>query len=406
MAMNRNYFKEAWRDWSYIFRRELRTIFHDQGLLIFFILVPLFYPIIYSLIYNNETAREVPVVVVDNSQTAFSRDYLRRLNATAEVRIVSHAADMASAQKMIKNREAYGVVFIPATFTDDIVNMKQTHVSIFVDMGGFLYYKALLLANTEVSLEMNADIKLSRQTSGLTEEQELALTAPIRYEQVTLYNPSSGFAQFLIPAVMILLLHQTLILGICLAAGTAREKETEYSLLPMQQHRNGLVRIVLGKGAAYFIIYLWNVVYCLGIVLHIFKLPQLTNALHVWPLMIPFLLATIFFAMTVSGLFRHRENCFMVVVFSSVPLLFLSGISWPWEAIPAFWRSIACFFPSTFGVRGFIKLNNLGANLNDIGTEILLLWIQTVVYAFTTLLIYHYGFAKMRIRLRRKKQSA
>ena len=62
-------------DLFYIWRQEFRTTFRDQGVLIFFILVPLVYPLIYSFIYTNETLRDVPAVVVDDSRSTLSRQY-------------------------------------------------------------------------------------------------------------------------------------------------------------------------------------------------------------------------------------------------------------------------------------------------------------------------------------------
>ena len=50
----------------YIWRQEMMQVFRDEGVLIFFIIVPLIYPLLYSWIYNNETVRDVPVVVVDD----------------------------------------------------------------------------------------------------------------------------------------------------------------------------------------------------------------------------------------------------------------------------------------------------------------------------------------------------
>ena len=52
-------------DLFYIWKREFGTTFRDQGVLIFFVLVPLVYPLIYAFIYTNETIHEVPTVVVE-----------------------------------------------------------------------------------------------------------------------------------------------------------------------------------------------------------------------------------------------------------------------------------------------------------------------------------------------------
>ena len=152
-------------DLFYIWIREFRTTFRDQGVLIFFVLVPLVYPLIYAFIYTNETIREVPAVVVDNSRSSLSREYLRKVDSSPEVKIVSYCADMEEAKLMLKDRLAYGIIYIPAEFSEDIARGKQTQVSLYCDMSGLLYYKSLLNTNTSVSLDMNADIKMQRDYS-------------------------------------------------------------------------------------------------------------------------------------------------------------------------------------------------------------------------------------------------
>ena len=63
----------------HICEQELKMCIKDQGVLIFFLLVPLAYPLVYAFIYTNEVVREVPAAAVDASQSAQSREYLRRL---------------------------------------------------------------------------------------------------------------------------------------------------------------------------------------------------------------------------------------------------------------------------------------------------------------------------------------
>ncbi len=57
---------------------------------------------------------------------------------------------------------AYGIIYIPSDFSDNIAKGKQTQVSIYRDMSGLLYYKSMLIA-TAVSLDMNKDIKIARK---------------------------------------------------------------------------------------------------------------------------------------------------------------------------------------------------------------------------------------------------
>lgn len=374
-------------DLFYIWKQEFRTTFRDQGVLIFFVLVPLVYPLIYSFIYTNETIREVPTVVVDNSRSSLSREYLRKVDASPETSIVAYCADMEEAKLMLKDRKAYGIIYIPAHFSDDIVQGKQTQVSIFCDMSGLLYYKALLTANTNVSLAMNATIKMER--AGNTTARQDEITAyPIEYEDVAIFNPTNGFAAFLIPAVLILIIQQTLLLGIGLSAGTAREHNQFKDLVPINRHYNGTLRIVMGKGLSYFMVYSLVAVYILCVVPRLFSLNQIAIPGVLTLFTLPYLTACIFFAMTASIAIRNRETCMLLFVFTSVPLLFLSGISWPGSAMPSFWRYFSYLFPSTFGINGYVRINSMGATLNEVAFEYRALWMQTGIYFLTTCFVY------------------
>lgn len=383
----KTYWTKSYSDWNYIFREELRTCFRDQGVLIFFLLVPLFYPLLYSFIYTREVVREVPVAVVDDSHSSLSRRYLRNIDATADVHLMASCSDMEEARAMMRRREVYGIIYIPESFSRDLARHEQTSVRIYSDMSGLLYYKALLVANTEVSLAMNAEIKVERSAN--TTEQEDRLTEhPIAYAEVSIFNPQNGFAAFLIPAVLVLIIQQTLLLGVGMSAGTAREHNAFRHLIPIDKHHTGLLRILFGKAAAYLLIYIPMSVYVFGVVPHMFSLNQIGAPTDLLLFLIPYIIACIFFAMTVSGLVRHRETCIILVVFSSVPLLFISGVSWPGSAIPELWRPLSYVFPSTFGINGFVRINNSAATLSQVQNEWFALWLQAIAYFFLSAVVY------------------
>jgi ABC-2 type transport system permease protein len=357
----------------YIWQQEFKLMFRDQGVLIFFLLVPLLYPLLYAFIYTNEVVRDVPVLVVDHSHSSHSREYLRKVDATPDVRIAAYCADMEEAKHLMKERKAYGIIYIPSEFSKDLVRGKQAHIQVYCDMSGLLYYKNILLANMQVSLAMNKSVK------------------PILYQEVPLYNPTMGFASFLIPAVLILIIQQTLLLGIGLSAGTARERNPRHNLIPDDPHYNGTLHIVFGKGLAYFMLYAVVSVYILCVVPHLFKLNQIGAAGDLLMFILPYLAACIFFAMTLSVLVRNRELCMLIFVFTSLPLLFISGISWPDAVVPDYWKYIGYLFPSTFGINGFVRINTMGATLNEVAFEYKGLWLQAGIYFLTACAGYRYS---------------
>lgn len=383
----RNIILQGMNSVFYICQKELKAVFKDQGVLIFFLLVPLAYPLLYAFIYTGEVVREVPAAVVDMNKSTLSREFIRKVDATPDVKIQSHCADMEEAKLLLKESKVYGVIYIPERFSSDITKGIQTQVTLYCDMSGMLYYKAILTASTEVSLKMNKAIKAKRAGNTTNRQDEISAT-PITYEAVNLFNPQAGYASFLLPAVLILIIQQTLLLGVGLSAGTARENNRFRDLVPLSRQYQGTLRIVLGKSSAYFIIYAIVSAYILCVVPKIFSLVQIAQSGTLAAFILPYVLSCIFFAMTCSIFIHHREACMMIYVFTSVPLLFISGVSWPGSAIPEFWRVISWLFPSTFGINGYIAINSMGATLDQVLPEFRALWIQTGVYFLTTCIVY------------------
>jgi len=387
--------RDGIQDMFYIWKEEWKNVFRDEGVMIFFFLVPLVYPVLYSFIYNNEVVHEAKMVVVDDSQTAYSREFIRRVDASADVKVVHVYPDMTAAKEAMDSKEAYGILWIPSDFSKDLHQGRQTTVSLYSDMSALLFYKAFLLTATEVSLDMGAEIAASRAPAS-TDQAELIQIHPIPSEAITMFNTQNGFASFLVPAILVLVLQQTLLLGIGMLGGTARESNRFNSLVPISKHFNGTLRIVMGKSLTYLVFYVLVCLWVLVIVPRLFSLPQVGQPADVVLFMLPYLLAAIFFAMTMSGFMQTREAPMMVFVFTSLILLFISGISWPKEAIPEFWRWLGYIFPSTAGIQGFVRINTTGATLNEVAPEYRILWVQAGGYFITACLVYRYQIIRCR----------
>jgi len=368
-------------------RNELLHIMKDQGVVLFVFLVPLLYPLLYAFIYTNETVREVPVAVVDRSGSALSRQFTRMMDATPEVKLVASCMSVAEAERLNKRSEIYAFVVIPEDFDRTLARGEQAIIGVYADMAGMLYYKSALLAATNASLAMNKQIKAERLYQGATERQEDIATQPIAYDYVEMYNPQGGFASFLMPAVMMLILQQTLMLGMGMICGGYRERFGGSPVSP-EMYRMTPQEIVLGKTAVFFVIYMVMALYMFTVVTDLFGLPSLGNVWTFLALMVPYILCCCFMGITFSSFVYRREDCILLFVFMSVPLLFMSGISWPGAAIPTFWKWVSYVFPSTFAVNGYVRINSMGATLSQVSTEFYALWGLTLVYFVTSILFY------------------
>lgn len=381
--------------------KELKNVLKDQGVLMFLVIVPLAYPLLYSWIYNNEVTREVPVAVVDMSHSHTSREFTRMLDASPDTKVAARCKSLEEAKARIGRGEAYGVVYFPQDFQTKLNRMEQTHVGVYCDMSLMLAYKAIFQTCTAIQGNLNSRIQIELTGNATVREDELT-TRPLDFDEVPMFNNTAGYGNFIIPGVLMLIIQQTLLLGVGMAAGTARERNNYGFLVPANKHYRGVMRIVWGKSLAYFMIYIVMGTYLLCAVPYMFNFISLVSWKSLMPFILPYLLACIFFSMTISVLMRYRENVMLLVVFSSVPLLFMSGVSWPQSNIPSFWQGVSWLFPSTFGIRGYVRMNSMGATLEDISTEYHALWIQTVVYFVLAHEVYRFQIGKARKGIKEK----
>lgn len=372
----------------YIWKSELKVVFKDPAVLLIFIIVPLFYPLIYSFIYDNEVARDVKMVVVDESQSAIAREFVRKVDATADVEIIGYAINMDEAEQKMYSREVTGILYFPRDFSQKIHKQEQAQVMVYADVNSLLYYKNMVLATTEVSLAIGAEIRVAEMGYKTQIEDEAAMQAVVS-KWVPLYNPSNGFASFLIPAVLILIIQQTLFLGIATLVGTHNDKKQFAVASHTLEGKNVNAWILtIGKSLCYGSIYAVVACWILGIVPYLFNFPQIGDPITILIFIQPFLLAATFFTMTISYFCSQREFAMLLFAFTSVLFVFLSGISWPWVSVPPELKAISYILPSTPGIHGFVKINTMGATLPDVWFEYIALWIQAFVYWITATLMY------------------
>jgi len=388
-----------------VIKSEFKTLFKDRGVVIMLVLAPLAYPVLYCSLYRSETLIDVPVAAVDCSRSKESRELLRHIDATQNIQIVSRYSTLDEAKQAYYEKKVHGVVFIPADFSKKLQSGDQTTVSIYADISSFMYYRIINQACNNCVMALNQQVQVERlNANGITGESAAIISNPIPYEGITLYNEGAGFASFLMPAILIIILFQTLFLGIGMIAGTSRGENRFHVLVSSSVHRGGTFRVIIGKSTCYFLLYAAWSFFILMLIPRAFNLPHIGIPFDILMLLIPFLLASIFFSMTVSVFLPHRETGMVIFMFMSLILVFLSGVSWPQSNINGFWKAFAWIFPSTSGVQAYIKINTLGANLHHITFEYMSLWVQTAFYFATTCWAYYWQINKTKNNLLKQSE--
>ncbi len=367
------WFKETARVWS----RELRLIFTDAGMLLFFFALPLAYPLVYTLIYNPEVVTDIPVTVVDNSRTSASRELTRSIDATSAIKIVGYATSLNEARRWQAEKRCYGILVIPEDYDREIGRGEQTHVDFYSDMSLLLRFRTFLSALTDVQLATGAKIRTQKmEAAGLP-----ASEAPISSEAFFLGDSEQGFASFIIPGIVVLIIQQSMILGIAMLVGTSRERRRRNGGIDPLEIQATPSATMAGKLLAYLVPYLPMAIYALHYVPLIFSLPHSGSMTQYLPFFLPMLIASAGFGLVISQIFiKEREMSLMVVVFTSVGFLFLSGLTWPRYAMHPLWQWIGNCIPAVWGVEGFIRINSNGATLAQNSHPYLMLWLLSAIY--------------------------
>ena len=367
-----------------VFRNEFRLILGDVGILLFFVALPLVYPIAYTLIYNPEVIRKMPVAVVDNSMTPESRDIVRRASASPSIDIYAYCPEMSEAKELMAEHKVFGVMEIPHNFGKDIGNGVPAHVQFYSDMSLLLRYRTFASALVDLQIDYISSLTGEKlNTAGLESLLAGDSALPIKSQSRFLGDTEQGFASFVIPGIVILILQQSMILGICMLGGTSRERRRRNGGIDPKEVPASTSATVWGRALAYTVFYIPLTIYILRFIPEIFNLPHYGNPIDYLLFVFPMLLATAFLGQTLTYFMKERESAFIIIVFTSVVFLFLSGLTWPRYAMNWVFTWLGNLVPATWGVEGFIRINSNAATLPEVSTAFVAMWILTVVYMLT-----------------------
>ena len=374
-----------------ITRYEYQSILHSLPILVVLGGGIFLYGMLYNYMYSPNVLREVPVVVVDESQTPLSRHYIRLLDATPQVRVQGVITQMPEARKRMKETEVAGILSLPADFDAKVGRGEEAVFVSFNNTMAFLSYAALKEAFSGAMLALDDSVRPYQMVFlNPNVVQPVINTPSIQVQGIALYNESGGYATYLIPAVLMVIIFQTMVMVISMRCGKENEQRM-HPLLGVIRHdsyRVMAMKIVIGKSVVYVGFYALFAIFLLGLLPLVFDLPHLASPLLLIRLMIPYLFATAFFGLACSSCFKDSDAPLLLIAFFSVGLLFLSGISWPLELMPWPWRLLHCLLPAPVGVLAFVKAISMGADISDISREMILLWGQCAVYFIVACWVY------------------
>lgn len=354
-----------------------KSIGTNIPILIVLILGNVGYGFLYNLLYNTNVYRNAPIAVIDMSQSDVSRRFTNYIDAAQQVDVVLTTQNYYEAKQKLIENEIIGFLYIPSELKENVMRSEQTECIIYGSTLSFLDYLNISEAVNFASLEINSELLPDMLNSlNMVDLLFLANDKAVNIISETLYNESEGYGTYLIPPVMVIIIFQTMMIVVCMNEVNSR-----------RYLRTRKYKVIFGKAFSYVLIYIVFSVFFLGLLPLIFHLPHLGNFLDIAIMMIPYLFASAFFALILSSFFTDAEMPLFFIVVMSVPLVFLTGISYPLELMPWHWKVFHFIIPVAPATMAFVKLDCMGAELIHIRPEMINLWSQCIVYYVIAILI-------------------
>jgi len=306
---------------------------------------------------------------------------LRMIDANSGVAIYSSYLNLSEAEKAFQREQIRGIITIPNDFARDLQRGEQPSISVYADASYMLYYKQILTAAKLSATYLNAGVEMKRSSAqGKLPTQAREEAMPVSAKVVSLYNPSSGYATFLIPVVLVIIFQTTILTAVGILGGTMREGNKLRKIYPNSGNFFGALPIVMGKATTYLALAMVILLIILGIVMPLFGIPVRSSILTTMVFMIPFILSIVFMGLCLLNFLRRREDAIMLIMYTSLPSVMLTGFSWPSVAMPQWLNIFSYIVPTTLGAKGFISITQMGAHLTTIMPYWLGMWGLCLVY--------------------------
>ena len=347
-----------------IIRDEWHRVWNDEGVVLIVVFALFIYAVSYSLGYGGEVLIEVPIAVVGGEKDGVNQQLICKIDASPKVRVAYEVVDMGEVKRLLAERKIWGAVALSPNLEENVLSGRQGRVAILGDASYFLAYREVVEGAVTAIQQMNEQI---------IKERSGEYSPPVIYEQRNLFNPSLGYGIFVMPAIILLIVQQTALIGIGMVSATRRERGKQYGV-------KSPFAITIGRTLTYLAIYATTLGFMLTVPYSLFDYPMRAPWWRCVAVILPYLLAVIFLAQSVGALFRRRESSILWLLWLSIPFLLVSGVSLPPQAFPKWLYIIGRVVPSSSAVDAWIAIQSRGASLSDIAPELTVLWILVALF--------------------------
>ncbi|TKC59300.1 ABC transporter permease [Pedobacter hiemivivus] len=357
-----------------LFLREALLVAKDHSLLLTLLIAPLLYAFFYGSIYINKEEENVKLAVVDDDQSRLSRLLQQNIDNSPMVELI-HFPNLEAAKEYMYQGDCQGYFYIPKGTQTNLLSLKQSNVLLAVNAARFLPSSDLLASVQQICLTIGAGVRLQyfEKTEGLSTAMAMQNVMPINLDYRSLFNERSSYGAFLLPALLALILQQTLLIGLSESVAGERQHGTFKEWLG-----GGVSTAIWGKGLFYLFVFGAYGFFFLNVNFKLLDLPMRGSGFQLGVLLFVLLLTLIPMAQFIGSLFKSQLLCLQIMAFSTYPIFLITGYTWPFESLPLVVQWVSMLLPTTPFIKVYTAIVQSGASLTSMMgpmLHLLLLWL-------------------------------
>jgi ABC-2 type transport system permease protein len=371
-----------------LIRNEVRAVFSNSTILLTVFGGVVFYSFLYPLPYTEQIPRDQQVVVANLDGSQLSRRLERMVDATPQVHIVRRTYSTEEARDLFIREKLAGILVIPEHFHRDLLLGKSPTLSYAGDASYFLVFSTVLEGLAGAGNTLAAEIKVKRLImSGQALPPAWRQSSALKLNLRSVFNPTSGYVNYVVPAIFVFILHQTLIMGAGILGGT--ENEARRRGEPVYRQEADPLKLILVRTGLFTIIYWLLCMYYFGFSFEFYAIPRNAHFVELNLVILPFLLGASSFGICLGLLLPRRELATLIVLLSSMPLVFGSGFIWPVESIPEPISAVIQYIPVVPAIRMFLGLNQMGGDFMALLPVWKQMWVCVALYGVLAWMLLH-----------------
>ena len=383
--------------WQYLVE-EAKLVADDHSILLTVIGAPVLYFFFLGSIYMYKDIEKISFAVVDLDKSTTSRQLTRLLDSQQKIRTTGVYYDFAEGVDLLNNMDVQGFILFPQGFEKKLKRLEGADVKLYLNNTRFLPSNTLKESVSKLMLTAGAGIRLKYFVArGIHPENARELVVPIMPVIKPMYNTTNNYGDFLLPGLFLLIIHQTLLLG--LGESIARKRQHGFKGLMKAWKENSYFKYFFGKTGFYVLLFIAYFFFLYTVVFPAFNLPVNGSILALTIVSFVFLITVVLLTLFVASFYRSQIGYMEVIAFLSYPIFLISGYSWPVSSMPVPLQWLSKMLPISPMLESVRKLTVMGGGAEHIIAPLINLLILGIAFYIAVYFRFRYLVKGKKIRI-------